>query len=675
MVPTARRTAKKRRRVTESALSVESAAPRKALSTCRQPASSQSPPDDAPAQVATTASCVAASPEEGSIHGARTGLLSLPDAVILSIMEFAKYGRRRRIGEEKREPCVLVGVDKAKATRRQGGSGGSKERAASELRPAEWDACRALASTCRRLRDLFRFEFVSTFRVFTSHRPAVVVGDCESMNSYSTAFMSRVFEVLKRYSRGVRHLDVLPAFVLYSVQRVQQGDFERGGNRDVGGHLSIGTLCPRLESVRVGSQWSLYTSVESASSDEDSGTPQSELKSRILEELAGRVGDMLPRGVDRGTMSIEKQLRYFLNLELYAALSAVLFGCRFLEFGRIEGLDRALRVSSGRSGVISFGEEPLRLSSPCFANMKSLTVDGEYLEEFPWAVLPRLSLERLEVFGNFFRERDAYLLSESLPESLTSLKYRLETKSGRFVRLDLSTAHGLEELELFISDVHGTQNEAPDSGFDSYVSTLETVNASKLKRLHLCFAVRVFAVDTLDPWTSTSFRLRSLETSLERLNTLEELHLTIPIQFFGAFLGLGARPPSLPAVHFTLSNDIFAGFGDDYREHGDPCVYSVLEQLRRPEGRCIASIGFYGDFGCAHPRAISEIEIEARRLSSRFEGISNCKGTRDEKASIVCRTSTCAVHLRGGLNQQSPGKLIDCVAVNGSLGVRPSSAL
>lgn len=572
-----------------------------------------------PSRVAGASStCPGTDTLEGCRRGSRAeaGLLSLPDAVILSIMGFIRDGQEQQGGGKPPPARVVVGkVFKVNQSPTVGTNNLVGNNSSGKYVS---HGCRALASTCRRIRDLFRNEFICAFQM--RQRGKILV-DGKVMASFDKAFLVGAYDVLKRYSVGVRVLLVSPGFI-----HVAKEETWNGASRSGLSNRFLRSICPRLETVTLLSYGRLF-----------SNRDENKIRS-LVGHLEPRVQNMLSQATPAFGKDLLRHATFLLNVELHGAIAAVV-GAVFEKGSGAPGIDERSRRVAARDSVLFRG--PRLFSSPGFESMKLLTLVDDVLETFPWEVLARLEcLEKLQIFGSIATVDS---VGKHFPPSLRILKYRSRTLQFRrqcVGHLGLSGLPNLEELDLFMSfgciQVHGIEGPTKifsDTYSKDYIATLLTVGSQTLKRLSLAFWMGPLGKDGC---ARTAFHLDQLSSVIHRFVALERFCVRVPVRGLSDFLDFAATASSVcsPAIHVEVESPIWCP--------APPCIYSVLEELQKRKALYIASVGFCGVFGCADSRAMSEIDQIGRMMWPKFEGVSKLKAGHDD----LLTNGTCSVHGR-----------------------------
>lgn len=492
------------------------------------------------------------------LFGDYIGFMSLPDELILRVFDYLQCGSRR-VGssphQEDRQPRGVAGI-------RTGGRSGRIE-----------SDCRALASTCVRLRNIFRHKVVS--RVETSEvaiRPFLEQMDLKSAREGTVAgqssFMAGIYTVLKRYAPGIQDLALVPEMVLY-IRAREDPAFEfchsSNINKDVKSTWTLRTMFPNLKKLRL--RVRQYQRLE----------PYCEQWVCADSPIADTMQEVR-RSMENTHQVVPLDLEHLLiessekpdstDMTLRTACADVLRKCKCLKSLEIRGHSRNVD-----------------LSCICGNSLESMKEFVLHLSEWPLALYEilnkLLSLEKLDLKMYSTHSQtstnppvDLGALSEALPITLRSMKFKSRIEATEALPrgcLNMSRFPNLEELLIESAGHH-------DANVNNLgISALASLVDVRLKVLTLSFTRPVGS----EGWTSAYFKC---------LSEVDHVYITAPVGLLSHFLQfLGeTKVPSSADFHFRL---IY------YNTRGVESA-SLLDQLKLQvmAAASIASLEFSGPY-------------------------------------------------------------------------------
>lgn len=368
-------------------------------------------------------------------------LLSIPDPVILSIFSFLRFADVPSVegaSRKRKTPGVVVGEKTSRYNDEEG-------RFSQQL-----SSSRALGSTCTRLRDLFRHQFVTRFETTEEYERSVkfwnirdivsakfvVNVDGTTMECRGKVFNRGAVGVLQRYAAGLEEVALYPQLIfdLYTTGSIatasercssacstaEGADVNNNDNNVKMVMSTLRTLFPRLKRIRLEIGLTDFLRYESGCTVPMRAEEASLLNLVAAREVALKIRELIPRDLEGVKLQISDQLHLLTeDSELCGMVCAILTD--FEGLTSVELVHETTSRTKDRCGQDWAFSDAMYFLSPNFCTLKSLSIE---LPEFPgnFSRLPAF-LPFLEELELDMRVRDKSALSESLPKSLRSFRW------------------------------------------------------------------------------------------------------------------------------------------------------------------------------------------------------------------------------------------------------------
>lgn len=521
---------------------------------------------------------------------AKIGFSEIPANALVKIMYILRYGCVKEDLQTDQEPTVAV----APRERRYSYTSGCYR--------MTMDTCRVLASTCKRYNQIFRHKFIS--RLTANCCTSMHFGN-EFIRAYSTRYFEGVCETMKRYAAGIQSLSVFPAAVVHAhsmwVEESPEADAEWPN------HWTLRNLFPQIRRVHLHFDEHFDEEIFEESKPDGSN----------MWPLIDQLHLHLPRDLHGFGASLDfVTANATVKSNVISALSAVIQDLKQLE--SLEFTDwnpERLDVSEPNLNFIA-----RLLPEMKFENIKHLCLKGRMtlapLDVTCGRLRELTSLEHLEVDAPVSNPR---ALSKSFPPSLRVLKYISQeyTVGDQLNATEDYLKHIIDLSKLrHLQDFHFDTNYAVFYSGLIYINTLRTLQETTLQKLRLTFKKSTADPQPLDPDIRSMWRdIQSLglTRTLDKLSSLTQIHLDVPIELFPAALSTMGSLRSRPSLSFTLLGAPKVG------TLSEPCIKRALGPLFTHEANAITGLGFSGAFGCAVPLVLANIGRQARALCSSFE--------------------------------------------------------